>query len=444
MISLITITKQFKKKRLGFICIVSVIVFFGATLFISSFQRAYDNSHSKNYSLSAPTNKILNSIHDSVTICFFASSSVPAKLSSFKIQAQNLLNEYQKQNEHVHVIVLDPQHDSDAAKKAKEVGISITSSYFGIVVNYRDKQQLIPQITDITNLEYSVTSAIYKLTSEKQPQVGIIGYNEQTTAKPDKITSLRYALSQQSNVQLLQLSSQSAQLQTVPALDAVLAFDTGTKVYTLQEIEALKKYLNHKGNIIVFADGVWVSGDLTQVHLAKHALFDLIKDYGLQLNKDLILSTSYESVQFNNGVVSFKSPYPFWIKTGSINKKFNISNVSHLTFPWVSSITFLPHADFTIVDLVKTEPQSSWQQPTNFNVLPVNIKEPVQKQLTQFVLAAESKKKGGGTLIVIANARFVTEEFVKRGNDNLEFILNTVNNIVAGDSLSGIPQRDTH
>jgi ABC-type uncharacterized transport system involved in gliding motility auxiliary subunit len=439
------------------IFIVAFILFVVANVLFSTISLRFDGSQGKAYTLSSATKKILGSVDDIVTIHFFVSSEIPTKLLPLKTEVIDLLNEYKKQNNKIQVKVLDPKKDSSAASEAQGYGIpelqfsqlesdkyNVTASPFGLALSYGNKQEVIPQATDITSLEYSITAALYKLTRKELPTIGIVGDAETINESTDEHASLRTVLNQQFNVDNLDISSNSATTTIDPKIKTLLVFDNNVKQYTKEELQKIKEYLDTKGKVIAFADGVWVANDLSQTQPAKHNLFDLFSEYGITLHKDLLLSNSYEMVNFGNEVVSFVSPYPFWIKTGVLNQQTaNSPNVSHLTLPWVSSLTLQKRKDFMISDVVKT-PKDSWEQTSNFTLQPQTIKAPEDKDLKDFVVAAQSQKKNGGQLIVIATSRLANEDFVKRGNDNLEFVLNVVNNVASNGILSGIRKREVN
>ena len=83
----------------------------------------------------------------------------------------------------------------------------------------------------------------------------------------------------------------------------------------------------------------------------------------------------------------------------------------------------------------------SWEQTANFTLFPQNIKQPDPKTFKQYTLIAQSVNKKGGALVVIPSSRFVTEDFVQRQNDNLEFVVNYIDNLASSGALSGIRHR---
>ncbi len=433
------------------IILISVILLFLANLLISPLSLRLDLSKGKAYTLSPSTKKILKNANDLVDIKFFVSSDIPTKLLPLKTEVTDLLNEYKRQSNHVRVSVLDPKKDPKIAADAKDSGVpemqfsqlesdkyAVTASTFGLAVQYGGKKEVIPQATNISNLEYSLTAAIYRLTRKELPQIGIVGEDQSLNVQSDPIATLRQVLQQQLTVTDSDIGSKINS-----SVKTLLVFDNNRKEYSADEVKNLKEYINSKGKVIFLADGVWVPSDLSSAPLdAKHNLFNLIKDYGLVVNKNLILSDSSELVNFGNDVVSFVSPYPYWVKTSITGfQSGNFANINHLTLPWVSSISLGKKSGYTVEGIVNTVKQS-WEQKKDFTLFPQNIKQPQSNQFKQFTLAAQSMKKDGGGIVVIPTSRFVNEEFVRRGNDNMEFLLNLIDNLASGGALSGIRNRE--
>ena len=61
--------------------------------------------------------------------------------------------------------------------------------------------------------------------------------------------------------------------------------------------------------------------------------------------------------------------------------------------------------------------------------------------MKQFDLIVEAEKKDAGQFILIPSSRFVKDQFLTRGQDNVGFILNVVNTYASGGALSGIRSR---
>ena len=433
---------------------VVVVLFLLVNYLISGISLRYDASSGKAYTLSESTKKILHNLDDLVNVKFFVSSDLPAKLVPLKTDVTDTLAEFKKEGKNkVALKIVDPKKDENTGKEARESGIpelqfsqleqdkyAVTTAYFGIFLSYGGRNEIIPQVTDFENLEYNLTSSIYKLVKKDLPKVGIIGEIPSANPSEDSLASFKKILGQQFSLENIDISSESIVKTIDQSYQTVFVFDNNQKEYSSQELKLLREYLNKKGKIIVFADGVWTSEQL-ETTPAKHNLFSLLQEYGIIIEKNLILSTSSELVNFGGGQVSLLVPYPFWFKTNNFNPQVSyFSNVNQLTFPWGSSIKLEKKTDIETKELVKTT-NRSWQQKDNFMLNPQAIEPPGDKDLGEFLVAAESSKKNSGQIVVISSSRFVLERYLGAGSDNLELVLNFVSNLASGGALSGIRSR---
>ncbi|OGK40123.1 hypothetical protein A2954_00590 [Candidatus Roizmanbacteria bacterium RIFCSPLOWO2_01_FULL_37_12] len=449
---------NFQVKERQMIFTVVIALFLLVNYLISGISLRYDASSGKAYTLSESTKKILHNLDDLVNVKFFVSSDLPARLIPLKTDVTDTLAEFKKEGKNkITLKILDPKKDDTVAKEARESGIpelqfsqleqdkyAVTTAYFGIALAYAGREEIIPQVTDFENLEYNLTSAIYKLVKKDLPKISIIGLTDSSNPEEDPVASFKKVLGQQFNVESLDISSESTK--TIdPTLKIILIFDSNSKEYSEREVKLLKEYLNKKGKIIFFVDGVWVSENLS-TSAANHKLFSLLQEYGIKLEKNLILSTSSELVNFGGGQVSLLLPYPFWLRTDRFNPDLPyFSNVNQLVFPWVSSVILEKKNSLETKELVKTTKQS-WQQKDNppaggFVLNPQSIPQPEEKELKEFLIAAESGKKDGGRIVVIPSSRFVLERYLGAGSSNLEFVLNIASNLASGGALSGIRSR---
>ncbi len=437
--------RVFKLENMGkkLLIVLVLAIFFTLNFLFSFVSSRLDLSQGAAYTLSKSSKKVLHDLKRKVIVNFFVTSDLPARLLPLKTDVADLLGEYKKAGGgKIEIRTLDPKKDEKTGKLAADFAIpelqfsqlekdkyAVTAAYFGIGLLYEDKRESIPQVTDIESLEYNLTSSIYKMTKKELPKIGIV------SAKDD-LSSLKKILSQQFQVKDTTLDAKGID-QTFKTL-MVIGEQTE---YSADEIKLLKNYLNKGGKIILLSDGVEIADDLT-VSPAKTNLNLLLADYGININKNLVLSTSAELVNFGTDLVSFFSPYPFWIKTNSFNPKVSyFSNVNQLTFPWVSALSMTKKKDIATMELVKTN-DTSWEQKelSGFFLNPQQIPQPKQNEVKQFSLVAEAKQ-GNSQVIVIPSSRFVSDNFLSRTSNNLDFVLNLLNETASGGALSGIRQR---
>jgi len=431
---------------------LSLLVFFVSNYIVNLFPFKIDFSFGKAYSLSPSTKKIIKNLDDVLNIKFFVSSDLPLRLLPIKNEVLDFLKEYQKEGRGKVIIkVLDPKKDEKAKNQAEEEGLpnlqfseiqqnkyQVSSVYFGLVLSYGTKKEIIPQATNLEDLEYNITSLIYKMTKKELEKIALLGKEEKITPQDNDLLTFKKFLEQQFILDFIDVSTNSANKEIDKNYKAIIVFDNNQKEYDKKEVEIIKKYLNEGGKGLFFVDGVWVKENL-QATPAQHNLFSLLNDFGINIKKNLVLSSSAELVNFGNQFFQFITPYPFWIKTNYFNQNTPFfSNIQQLLYPWVSEIDIKDKKQ--AFSLVLT-PKESWEQKENFFLDPQNIPEPKTQDLKQFIISSYLKNKNQTEIVVIPSSRFIKEQYLSRTNNNLEFVLNILNNLVAKGALSGIKKR---
>lgn len=449
--------KNFFKKN-SIIFITAIVVFVNILFLFFNFK--LDLSQGKAYSLSKSTENILKKLKDKLEINFYVSSSdLPSRLIPLKNDVVDFLNEYKKRSNKITIQIKDPKKDTKAADEVGKLALpefqysqlerdsyQVKKIYFSLVLKYKDKQEIIYQVNDIANLEYNITSLIYKLTNDKQEKIAVIGKKEvfSTLGENDDLEILKKVLRQQYQVDFFDIDKESPVKEIDKSYKLILVFDDGQKTYQDEEIGKIKKYLDDNGQAIFFVDGVWVDSKSLFISKANHNLNDLLKNLGVKINENLVLSYSSELVNFGSTNYQFITNYPYWIKTNNFNKNENLfSNINVLTFPWLSSIDFEKNNRFKKEVLVSSM-EKSWQikyaSDSALTASPENIIRPQAKDLKTFPLVVGLKDKGQLKIVVIPSSRFVYQQFTQQ-NDNLEFVFNLVDNMVSSGALSGIRSR---
>ncbi len=422
-----------------------IFIFFlislGAFILFTLFPVRLDFSKGSAYTLSPSTKKIIQKNSKNVEITLYVSSDLPTRILPLKTDVVELLQEYRRGGKNIKVTIIDPKKDTKSAEKAKSLGIpelqfsqleqnkyQTSSFYFGIVLSQGDKTELIPQVSDYQNLEYNLTSAIYRLTRSEVVKVGLVGEGS--------VNALKKGLSQQYEVSSVDLNAGN-----IDEYASLLLMDSGSQTYSSEQIQKIKKGFESGKKMLVFAGGTSIEENTLGVNPSKHNLNELIASYGAQIESNLLLSTSAEYVNFGNETSQFTTVYPFWIRSNLFDLKSGLfSNIQFLTFPWTSSLT-LKSVPGVVESPLIVSSKTTWEQKNSFTLNPNSIPQPLQKNLAQFVIGAHLKHKSGGEMIIIPSSRFPFDQFLTRGGGNIDFILNSVDSLTSSGALSGIRSR---
>lgn len=422
----------------------------GANLLLTTTSLRIDLSKGQAYSLSPSTAKVVNKLKDPVEITFFVSDNVPTSFITSKNTVADLLREYRNLGSKVNVKTVDPKRDEAMAKEASEYGIApvefsqiendqfaVSNGYFGLGIKMKDKKASIPQI-DISNLEYNITSSIFKLSQVEDQKVVVVGGGSTQMSEPsrgDTLMNLQQILDQQFTVINSPLDTLGSDTKALVLVDNI------AQGLESQDVEGVRSYLRSGGKAIIMTYGVDVTNNLT-VATAESKLAPLLADYGVKVNPDLVLSNQAEIVNFGNSQNSrLLTRYPYWLSTNVFNPQASYtSNVSHLTFPWTSSIKMTKKEGISQKEIVKSTPDS-WKKSGMSDALPQGIAKPANSDLgEQLLIGYATSQKYGSEIVVIPSVRFVQDGFLGRSG-NLEFVLNLVNEFASEGLLSGIRSR---
>jgi ABC-type uncharacterized transport system involved in gliding motility auxiliary subunit len=225
-------------------------------------SKRFDLTENQLFSLSDQSKKIAQNLKQDVHVTFFSKSNT----RSFS----DLMREYRAASKKVHYEVVDPQTDPG---KAKELGVQ---RYDDIVVLAGSKKERIE-----TTSEEAITNALIKVTREKnKPVYFMLGHGERdynSTSGSGFTKTREKLLSQNYDFKTLTLAAEK----TVPA-DAVVLIIAGPRYpFLAPEVDALQKYVDQGGKILLLVDPE-----------ANPGLESFLKPKGIELDDDVVLDVS--------------------------------------------------------------------------------------------------------------------------------------------------------
>lgn len=446
------------------ILIVSLALFFVMNFLFSYFSLRLDLSNGRVYTLSQSTKEIVSNLKEKSEITVYVSDNIPARLSPYIRESMDLLKEYERigGNLKVNVIEFNPDENEDILKQATDNGVvgipvseqdqnelSVTQIYFGVVVGYGNSKEPLGEALDIENLEYLVTSALYRMSVDKLPVVATIGGNPNAAfmQQQDPLAALNSMIGKLFDIQPLQETAVSEggaeakdEVEVDQNVQALVVYDDPSSDFSEEQIDLIQKYLDSK-NSIIFSDGEVVDDQSLQVASGEAKMSSILESRGLKINQDLVLSSQSEMVNLGGNGMSLFIPYPFWIVSSNFNLDTSyFSGIGRLTFPWASSIDFVKKDGFQTKEIVKSA-NPSWHQTSNFVLDPQQIENPSQSDLKDFTLAAESTSKDGKKLLAVGSSRFINGLYLSNQSQNIEFVLNVLSDYASNGALNGIARR---
>ena len=418
-------TKKIKNRTELIVYIVTILVLIGVVNFLAAhwFNRI-DMTEGKEYSISKSTKNVLKNLDDIVNIKVFFSKNLPPNLHNTVTDVKDILSEYQAYaGKNLRITWEDPASDSSAKQLAHTLGIpeiqmqtfekdkaQVIKGYLGIAVLYEDKKEGLPVVQNLQNLEYDLTMAVMKVSRKSIPKIGIVKvdsmpelppqYRQQQQNNPEsqtteqKLANVYTQLRNNYEVSTIDLSS-GAPIDT--SIKTIIV--PGTATLNDKKLFEIDQFFMKGGNLVVLADAMAINFQygVSAVPVESN-LFSMLENYGVKVEKNLVLDASCGQVEIPQQVGPFQMnvpvAYPYFVRLNATNfAKGNpaVSPLSDVVFPWVSSLSVLvDNADTGIKStILARSSKKSWQAAGgNFDLNPQQKwAMPAQTELKEFNLA---------------------------------------------------------
>lgn len=480
---------------------LAVLIVLGVLIVVNTIsQRSFvrwDLTENKQFTISDATKKILGDLDDRVIIKLFFSKNLPPVMMLQERRVRDLLDEYRAySNGKIVVKRIDPASDEELKKQVRSIGIpevqmtfrekdavEVKNGYLGMGIFYLDRTEVIPIVQNVDNLEYDLTSAIRKVTTDQVSRIGFLtGHGERDITQDFAL--IKGALDQQYETTVVSVENG----QPVPPEISVLIIAGPSEPFPDRDLFEIDQYLMNGGKLVVLLDTVDI--DLQQGLFAQPldtGLGKLLAHYGIKVNTDLVLD------RYNDRLTYSESPdnrvqyvttvnYPFFVKVHSDNFAENpiLRGLQSVTLPWTSSIDLIDArlGEAQITPLLMSS-ELAWNQQGRFNLNPKQQFQPAPNELEQFNLGvlvlntftsyfagkeipkpqppegvppAEQPQPDdeGRTIIesspetpvfVVGSSHFATVDSLRRFQNNGVFFLNAVDWLAQGEALIGIRTR---
>ncbi len=251
-----------RAESLGFLLITAGVLVALNVLGVFFFLRV-DTTHNRAYSLSEGSRRVVRELDETLTITAYFSANLPPPFNTTERYVRDMLAEYQAAGgRHVVVRFVSPDTD-DERSEANDRGVqlvqhqnidrnavSVVEGYRGIVFEYLGERQVIPVVQpDTQGLEYEITMAIKRLTSERLP-IGVLSGHEGPTPSQGLSTLQRM-------LPLYTLREVDANAEIDHALRALLIVDPRTEI-TEAELRRINQYVMNGGSLGVFGGSMKV------------------------------------------------------------------------------------------------------------------------------------------------------------------------------------------
>ncbi len=154
-----------------------------------------DLTEDQRYSLSEATTDILENLDEPVTVTSYFSENLPPDVEKVRQDFKDLLIEYANRSDgNVVYEFINPNEDQETEMKAQQSGISPIminvrdkdqlkqqKAYLGALVQMGENKETIPFIQPGAAMEYSLSTAIKKISVNEKPVLGLLQGNGEPT-----------------------------------------------------------------------------------------------------------------------------------------------------------------------------------------------------------------------------------------------------------------------
>ena len=443
--------EELRRLRLGTtLAVVGLVVL---NLFGRHIGGRLDLTPGGEYSLSRATKTMLKQLPDLVTIKLFASSSLPPEIAFLRRDVDDLLGDYRSAGRgKVRVVVLDPTHDSSAARQAEALRIppvqfnvvgqgslQMKEGYLGLAVQFANDTRQIPFIRKSDDLEYRLTSFIRELTQTSKPVLGWIRVGEGGSPNGDvSFGTVQEALGRSYDLRTIALAADTS----IPAQAKVLVLSGSVDSLPPAQLAPLRAFLARGGNILLMAGGM-TRAPQGQFAMSRPVGWNaLTRALGVSIRSDMVYDIAANAQvglpsQFGQVVL----PYPLWPRGISTKASVIDAELPSVLLPWTSSIDTAGAPKGTVTPLLVTSKLAGLMQQ---NVILSPQQDFSRTNTAPRILAVQVQPKapGAGRLVVVGNGDFASDHFAQNSPENAVFVLNAVDWLAQDEALISIRSKD--
>lgn len=440
-----------------------------------------DLTEDKRHSVAPATRAILEGMDDVVGIDVYFSRDLPPYLTTLRREVEDTLDEYRAFSKgNLSVEFKDPGDDPVTRERLRALGIPeiqleilekdqfrLTTAYMGIALRYGGRSEAIPVVQNTSRLEYELTSAILRLTTEERKSVGWIGGSRQGAA-PAAANPLQRELAKFYEIESLQTDG----LREIPdGIDTLVL--VGPRELPDEARFAVDQFLMGGGRVVFLVDHFSLDAGGVYPAPVESGVHDLLEGYGVRVNRDVVIEpASNAPASFSSGIMQFRLPYPFWPR---VTRKFLngehpvTAGLESIVIPWTSSLDVLADEEGNVrAEVLAASTPSSWTESGRYDFSPqrrlrLPVEEGARRSRPLVVLlqgrfrsawkdreppsadegapAALLDESEETAILVIGSSSMARPEFLRQFPADAVFLMNAVDWMTFGTDLIGIRSR---
>jgi gliding-associated putative ABC transporter substrate-binding component GldG len=411
-------------------------------LLSEQFYFRLDLTEQKQYTLSKATRNILKELEEPVTVTAYFSKDLPAQLIKTRNDFREMLVEYGKLSGHMVVFeFVSPNEDQELESEAMQNGIQPVvinvrekdqmqqqRAYMGAVLKQGERTEIIPLVEPGLAMEYTLSTAIKKLSVVDKPAIGFLTGNGEPSVQ--ELAQARQDLGVLYSIEAVQLNDTLS----VPSYIRSLAIVRPTDSIPPAVFRQLDDFLARGGNLFIAINRV--DGNLQTGYGSglTTGLESWLRDKGIFVNENFLVDQSCVSAtlqqQVGNAIQISSVAIPYVPRVTHFSAHPITEGLEEVILPFVSTIDFMGDSSLMFTPILFSSDLSGTQgAPTYFNFQRrwTQADFPLQSQVLGCVV--EGPLSGGtpGKMVVIADGDFAINENGQQVNpDNVNLLVNGI------------------
>ncbi|KAA0207715.1 MAG: Gldg family protein [Ignavibacteriaceae bacterium] len=344
--------KDLKKQTIIKTALIIGIIVLLNVLGMRFFTRV-DLTKNQTYTLSQVSKDLVGNLQDNLVIKAYFSDNLPAPYNNLRRQVRDILDDYRTySNGYLNYEFYNPIGESgeaDLQKEAQKYGINpvqvqvvdkdkleVKNAFLGLVLLYGGKQEALPLIQSIDNFEFELTTAILRITNEKQKKIGYLQGQEEYAI--NSFETLNSILTKQYELVPVNVSLNNP----VPEDIELLVVAGPKKDFELDRMYLIDQYIMRGGKVIWLLNKVIpnfqqqvIIGDQVNLNIEQ-----MMQHYGLKVNMNLVRDLQCAQVTVQSPIgIPISVNYPYFPLVTNINRDITaFNNIKSVTLSFASSV----------------------------------------------------------------------------------------------------------
>ncbi|MBN1416014.1 MAG: Gldg family protein [Bacteroidales bacterium] len=329
-----------------------------------------DLTEDNRYTLSRATKDLLRNLGEPVTITAYFTKKLDPSFDNIRKEFEDMLTEYHSLSKGMVVYeIKNPLKDEKTEQEAQQAGVmelqvqvreddqfKAQRAYLGAVVQMGEESEVIPAIGQTQGMEYSLSTAIKKLSVKVKPAVGIMqGHGEPPL---QQLQQAIYAMEVLNNVEPVYLTDSTNELQRFEAVAIIAPKDSFPETH----LDQLSRFLADGKGIFIAINRVGADQNSQWGIPVTTGLEGWLNELGIEVSNNYIVDVQCPTVtlqQQQGQYVSIKPVRFYYFPFISNFADHPISSgLEQIILQFASPVSYIGDTAVIFTPLAKTSEQS--------------------------------------------------------------------------------------